>query len=48
MRESVLGKTTEDEGEAAGSYKSCKAGEGGAKPKEAAHRDVDYSYNKLS
>jgi hypothetical protein len=42
------GKTTrcaEDEGEAAGSYKSCKAARAApnrAKPKEAAHRDVDY------
>jgi hypothetical protein len=44
MRESVLGKTTrcaEDEGEAAG-YLSR------AKPKEAAHRDVDYHYNLFS
>ena len=47
MRETVLGKTTryaEDEGEAAGSYKYCKAARaapnrtGRAKPKEAAHR----------
>jgi hypothetical protein len=51
MRESVLGKTTrraEDEGEAASYLYSCKAARaapnrsGRAKPKEAAHRDVDY------
>jgi hypothetical protein len=45
------GKTTrcaEDEGEAAGYLWSCKAARaapnriGRAKPKEAAHRDVDY------
>ena len=51
MCETVLRKTTryaEDEGEAAGSYKYCKAARaapnrtGRAKPKEAAHRDVDY------
>jgi hypothetical protein len=48
----VLGKTAryaEDEGEAAGSYKYCEAARtapnriGRAKPKEAAHRDVDYN-----
>jgi len=47
----VLGKTTrcaEDEGEAAGSFKARAASNriGRAKPKEAAHRDVDYKeYN---
>jgi hypothetical protein len=57
MRESVVGKTTrcaEDEGEAAGYLWSCKAARaapnriGRAKPKEAAHRDVDYEAKKFS
>ena len=57
MRETVLGKTTryaEDEGEAAGSYKYCKAARaapnriGRVKPKEAAHRDVDYRRVRVS
>ena len=57
MRESVLEKTTwwaEDEGEAAGYLKLCKAARaapnriGRAKPKEAAHRDVDYNSNYIN
>jgi hypothetical protein len=53
MRENVLGKTTrcaEDEGEAAGSYSRAKrrGRRQTAKPKEAAHRDVDYSRTLIS
>ena len=44
MRESVLGKTTrcaEDERGGSRLLIVVQSGEGGAKPKEAAHRDVD-------
>ena len=48
MLDGVLGKTmrcAEDEGEAAGLLIVVQSGEGGAKPKEAAHHDVDYRKN---